>query len=223
MRKVLMLSMFRRTRRDIKNVMILYMQRVSSVQWKKYQCRSYHNFGHCTSLCYQKKQVSFKPRKPKAFMLQVGAVYAWDKSICHHPEDLSSSDDSFCLQVKIQHTQSDCKNIPTPSHLITNLAYRLKPHDTRNQYLRVRLDTCVDENIMPVSVYKLVFNDTDLKKLAPSTLEIGTYTTDTAKIVGFCVFYLVHLDTKKLHEVTFLLLCMMEVSCYHVQQHLCLH
>ena len=36
-----------------------------------------------------------------------------------------------------------------------------------------------------------------------STLEIGTYTTDTVKIIGSCVFYLVHLDTKKLHEVTF--------------------
>ena len=42
-------------------------------------------------------------------MLQVGAVHACDKSKLGHPEDLSSSDDSFCLQVKIQCTQSDCK------------------------------------------------------------------------------------------------------------------
>ena len=63
--------------------------------------------------------------------------------------------------------------------------------------------TCTDVNIMPASVYKLVFNDPDLKKLAPSTLEIGTYTTDTVKIVGSCLFYLVHQDTKKLPEVTF--------------------
>ena len=56
---------------------------------------------------------------------------------------------------------------------------------------------------MPASVYKLVFNDPELKKLAHSDLEIGTYTTDTVKIVGSCLFYLVHLDTKKLQEVTF--------------------
>ena len=56
---------------------------------------------------------------------------------------------------------------------------------------------------MPGSVYKLVFNDPELKMLAPSTLEIGTYTTDTVKIVGSCLLYLVHLDTKKLQEVTF--------------------
>ena len=80
------------------------------------------NFGHFISLCYQKKQVSSKPRKPNAHMLQTGAVYACDKSICSNSEDLSSSDDSFCFQVRIQHTQSDCKKIATPSHLITNLA-----------------------------------------------------------------------------------------------------
>ena len=70
-------------------------------------------------------------------------------------------------------------------------------------YLRARLDTCADLNIMPASVHKLVFNDPYLKRLAPSTLEIGTYTKDTVKVIGSCVFYLVHPDTKKLHEVTF--------------------
>ena len=94
---------------------------------KKYQCKSCHKYGHFTSLCYQKKQASFKPRKPKAHMLQAGAVYACDKSICSHSEDFSSSNESFCLQVKIQCTQAECKKIPTPSHLITSLAYKLKP------------------------------------------------------------------------------------------------
>ena len=82
-------------------------------------------------------------------MLQAGAVYACDKSICSHPEDLSSSDDSVCLQVMIHYAQVDCKRIPTPSHLITNLAYRLQPHHIGNQYLRARLDTCADVNVKP--------------------------------------------------------------------------
>ena len=136
-------------------------------------------------------------------MLQVGAVYACGKSICSHSEDCSSSDKSFCLQVKIQQSQAECKKIPTPSYLITYLAYKLVPHQTRNQYLRGRLDTCTDVNIMPASVYKMMLNDPELKKLASSTLEIGTFTTNTVKIVGSCLFYLVHLDTKKLQEVTF--------------------
>ena len=69
---------------------------------KRYLCKNCHKFGHFSSLCYQKKHISFKPRKPKAHMLQLGAVYACDKSICVHSEDLSSRDESFCLQVKVQ-------------------------------------------------------------------------------------------------------------------------
>ena len=72
------------------------------------------------TLCYQKKQPSFKPRKPKAHLLQASVVYACDKSMCGHSEDFSSGDESFCLQVKIQCTQTECKKIPTTSHLITN-------------------------------------------------------------------------------------------------------
>ena len=87
--------------------------------------------------------------------------------------------------------------------MITNLAYKLKPHQKRNQYLRTRLDTCADVNIMPASVYKLLFNDSGLKKLTHSDLEIGTYKTDTVKIVGSSLFYLIHLETEKLQEVTF--------------------
>ena len=56
---------------------------------------------------------------------------------------------------------------------------------------------------MPASVYKLVFQVPDCKKLAPSKLEICTYTTDTVKLVGPCVFYLVHPDAKHLQEVKF--------------------
>ena len=93
--------------------------------------------------------------------------------------------------------------IPTTSHLITNLVYKLKPHCKRNQYLRAKLDTCADVNIIPASVYKLVFHDPDLQKLACSKLEIGTYTTDTVKLVGSCIFHLVHPDTKHPQEMTF--------------------
>ena len=70
-------------------------------------------------------------------------------------------------------------------------------------YLRARLDPCADVNIMPASVYRLVFKDLEMKTLAPSSLEIGTYTNDTVKIVGSCMFYLIHLDIRKLMDMTF--------------------
>ena len=100
-------------------------------------------------------------------------------------------------------TKVNLQRIPRPTHLITNLVYRLKPCHARNLYLRARLDTCADVNIMPASMYRLDFKDSEMKKLAPSSLAIGTYTTYTVKIVGSCMFYLVHLDTKKFMDVTF--------------------
>ena len=70
--------------------------------------------------------------------------------------------------------------------------------------MRPRLDTCADVNIMPASVYKLVFKDPDCTKLAPSSkLEIGTYTTDKIKVIGSCTLFVVHPDTQCLKEVTF--------------------
>ena len=56
---------------------------------------------------------------------------------------------------------------------------------------------------MPASVYCLLFEDPELQKLDPCNMKIGTYTKDAVKIVGSCKFYLVHLGTKKLQEVTF--------------------
>ena len=54
---------------------------------------------------------------------------------------------------------------------------------------------------MHASIYKLVFQDPDCKKLSPnSKLEIGAYTTDKVKVVGSCVLYVVHPDTKCLQK-----------------------
>ena len=99
--------------------------------------------------------------------------------------------------------QAQAKVDKKPVCLITNLPYRLKMHENRNLYLRARLDTCTDVNIMPAPVYKLVFHDPNLEKPTPNKLQIGTYTNDTVKIVGTCKLYLVYLDTKKLIETIF--------------------
>ena len=85
---------------------------------------------------------------------------------------------------------------------------------------------------MPPSVNKMVFQDPDCKKLAPSKLVIGTYTTNTFKLVGSCVFYLVHPDTKCLQEVAFyvainngsvLLSCVTTLALGLIQPHIRLH
>ena len=83
-----------------------------------------------------------------------------------------------------------------------------------------RLDTFTDVNIMPASVYKLVFCDPDLKKLAPSRLEIWIYTTNTVKLVGFCTLdWCIQVPSiyKKRHSM---LQATIEVFCCLVQPYL---
>ena len=168
---------------------------------KKYQCKSCHKFGHFTSLCFmkgQQKQAYHKPCKPNAHQLTAGTIQTYDSK--SKPE---ISDNSFCLQLQVKHAQAQIEVNKKTACLITNLLYWLKLHENWNLYLRARLDTCADVNIMPASVYKLVFHDPNLVKLTPNKHQIGTYTNNTVKIVGTCKLYLVHLDTKKLIETIF--------------------
>ena len=157
-------------------------------------------------MCYQKSQGqqssnSFQSRKPKAQQLRVGALYT------HHDVDRSNPDsekeDTFCLQMKIQRTKILHPDVPKPIYLMANLAYRLQEHHRRNQYLRARLDTCADVNLMPMAVYCLMFKDSSLKKLTPSKMEIETYTNDVVKVIGTCYFYIIHPKSKKLIKVLF--------------------
>ena len=93
------------------------------------------SLGHFTSLCFQKKQASSKPRRPKVHQSQAGTVYVKESARCDHSEEDSTSEDSFCLSFKIKCTQSDKQKVGRPIHLIANLAYRLKPHHTRKKPL----------------------------------------------------------------------------------------
>ena len=172
---------------------------------KKYQCKVCNKYGHFSSLCYQKKtQVHDKNscRNPQVHHLHAGPMYA-QESANHCYSKGSSSDESFCLQLQAQSNQAEGKQIPQPVHLITNLAYCLKPHHTRNMYLWAWLDTCTNVNIMPASIYQLLFKDPEMKKIKLCKTQISTYTVDTVKIIGSWTFDVVHPDTRKLVPVTF--------------------
>ena len=130
---------------------------------KRYQCKSCHKFGHLTSLCFmkgQQKQAYHKHHKPKAHQLTAGTIQAYDSQ-----GESESSDNSFCLQLQIKCVQAQSEIDKKPACLITNLPYRLKQHENRNLYLRARLDTCTDVNIIPALVYKLIFMTQTWKSL----------------------------------------------------------
>ena len=69
---------------------------------KKYQCKACHKFGHFTSMCYQKKQAPSKHRKPKAHQIQAGSTHAHRSASYDHLDEDSTSEESFCLQLKIK-------------------------------------------------------------------------------------------------------------------------
>ena len=168
---------------------------------KKYQCKVCHKFGHFTSQCFQRKQYPHhRSRQPKAHQIQVDESY---NHLENYSSDVGSSEDSFCLQVRVRRQTKGTQKFPNTTHSITNIAYRLKQHHTRNQYLRARIDTGAKVNLMPVSVYRLIHHDCDLKKLTPCNLKIGTYTTGTIRIIGTTTIYLIHPDSKKPTEMTF--------------------
>ena len=124
--------------------------------------------------------------------------------LCYKSDaSFSSSDESFCLQIQVKSTQAETKLL-APRHLVTNLMYKLKPHKKRIKYLRARMDTCTEANLLPLSVHKLIFKDPDCEQPAPSTkVAITTFTTDKINIVGSCSLFAVHPDTSSLKQVTF--------------------
>ena len=105
--------------------------------------------------------------------------------------------------MQVKSTQVETK-FPALQDLVTNLAYKLKPHQIRIKYLRARIDICAVANILPLHVYKLIFKDPDCEQLASSNkAATRTYTTDKINIVESCSLFMVHPDTRSLKLVTF--------------------
>ena len=171
----------------------------------RYQCKNCHKFGHFSSLCYKKKESECKREsgKPRSHQLMVGRASAQDPLCGQSDASFSSSDDSFCLQKQIKSTQAETK-LPAPQHLTTNFIYKLNPQKKKIKYLRARIDTCAEANILPLSVYNLIFKDPDCKQLAPSTkVAIRTYTTDKINIIASCNMFAAHPNTSSLKKVIF--------------------
>ena len=163
---------------------------------KKYLCKACKKYGHFTSLCFAKQ----KPRTKHSVYQITAEELEQDES---EMDEDSCSDDSFILyQVKAVINQAKSR-LPKKTHLIANLPYWIKQHQSHHKYLRVHLDTCADVNIMPKSVYQMMFNDPDVKHLADNDISLEVYTDHQVNILGKCQFYVLHSDSKKPLEVKF--------------------
>ena len=94
-------------------------------------------------------------------------------------------------------------SVPVPRHLVTNLEFKVKPHKRKTKFLRARVDTCADVNLMPVSIYKKLFKDKDCIQIATSNLQLATCTRKKVKIIGSCKLYITHPVTRCLEETRF--------------------
>ena len=166
---------------------------------KKYLCKACKKYGHFTSLCFSKQ----KPHtKHSAYQITAEEMDNTSESEVDEDED-SYSDDSFILyQMRAAINQAKSK-VPKKTHLIANIPYRIKQHQAHHKYLRVHLDTCTDVNIMPKSVYQMMFSDSDVKHLPDNDISLGVYTDHQVNILGKCNFFMFHPDSKKPLAVTF--------------------
>ena len=171
----------------------------------KHQCSICKKIGHFSSLCYQKKD-KYNHKKtygsPKAHQLKLRSMCAKDplsSQSCY-----SNKEDSICLQLKMQQSNQAETKCVAPQHLVTNLEYVLEPHKKRTKFLRARIDTCTNVNILPINVYKVLYKDPDCDMLAPSNKNgITTYTTEKINVLGSYDLFVAHPETKCLKRVTF--------------------
>ena len=99
--------------------------------------------------------------------------------------------------------QSDQESCET-QHLVTNVQYKVKPHGKKTKFLRARTDTCSNTNVMPASIYKILYNDPDCTKLLPSHKNgINTYTNQKMPVLGSCELFVLHQDDKCFHKGKF--------------------
>ena len=118
-------------------------------------------------------------------------------------EDTKESEDSFCFQMQIKPKQAYQESCET-QQLFTPLEYKLKYHRRNTKFLRARIDTCSNTNVMPASIYKKIFKDPDCSKLTQIQSEgIYTYTTEKIPVIGSCELLVLHPDDKCFLKVPF--------------------
>ena len=91
----------------------------------------------------------------------------------------------------------------TQKCLYANIPYRLQPYHKHNKYLCVQCDTCADINLMPESVYKLLFNDHQTSKLVRNDIDLIVYTRHSVNLIGKCTFYMLSKGIKQPVKVDF--------------------
>ena len=134
-RKHLIPGRFFKLKTDITNVMIPKILKDFSVLLAHISAEIVINLVFLVA-CATRKKDSYKkrPRSPKANQLTSGGLSTQNNSICYHSSVSSSSDESSCLQMKVQADQANVK-YPAPQHLFTNLEFKVRPCKNKTKFL----------------------------------------------------------------------------------------
>ena len=87
--------------------------------------------------------------------------------------------------------------------VMVTVPYARTQNEEAKDCLRMRVDTCTDINIMPLSVYQTVFNDPKKEKLLPTGIQVTTYNDSTLDLIGQCTLYLQHPKNREKVTATF--------------------
>ena len=153
--------------------------------------------GHFTKLCFTKNahlqpQHYHKGKPRQAYQIIVPEDSTKQYKNTHEYDN----DDDFMIAFQL-HAQPQ-KNVHnqkvttgyTQKCLHANIPYRLQPYHKHNKYLCVQIGTCTDVNLMPESIYKLVFNDLHTSKLAKNDIDLTVYRRHSVDLIGKCTFYM---------------------------------
>ena len=181
---------------------------------KKYQCKHCTKVGHFTKMCFTKnahpQPQYYQKGKPK----QAHQIVVPEHSTEHSTNQYKNAhecdnDDDFMIAFQLcaqpqknVHNQKVTADY-TQKCLYANIPYRLQPYCKHNKYLCVQLDTYADVNLMPESIYKLVFNDPHMSKLARNYIDLTVYMRHSVDLIGKCTFSILSKSTKQPVKVDF--------------------
>ena len=87
-------------------------------------------------------------------------------------------------QVKEPHEPPVDKKI-----VMVTIPYTRSQNQEFKDCLRMRVDTCADINVMPLSVYQTIFNHPKKENLMPTGIQVTTYNDSTLNLLGRCTLY----------------------------------
>ena len=132
--------------------------------------------GHFTRACLAK---NFKHRVQS---LQAKQETEMDKYEDNPAARYQASQIKVCAKVN---QVKELQEPPVDKKIVTvTVLYTRNQNEEAKDCLRMRVDTCADINIMPLSVYQTIFNDPKKEKLLPTGIQVTTYNDSTLDLIG---------------------------------------